>query len=86
MLGLRIPGTRVATEKPDRAERHELRGAGIVLAGSAKGLLRMCVGFLTLLIALDFRGGDRKPWEFAVVAGVSASQLVGSALAPGSRP
>ncbi|MFN8019635.1 MAG: MFS transporter [Acidimicrobiales bacterium] len=83
VLGLRIPGTRVATEKPDRAERHELRGAGIVLAGSAMGLLRMCVGFLTLLIAFDFRGGDRKPWEFAVVAGVSVlSQLVGSALAP----
>lgn len=82
-LGLRIPGARVATSKPDDAERHELRSAGIVLAGSAMGLLRMCVGFLTLLIAFDFRGGDRRPWEFAVVAGFSvASQLVGAAVAP----
>ena len=46
------------------------------------GLLRMCVGFLTLLIAFDFRGGDRRPWEFAVVAGFSvASQLAGAAVA-----
>lgn len=82
-LGLRIPAARVATSKADETERHELRGAGIVLAGSAMGLLRMCVGFLTLLIAFDFRGGDREPWEFAVVGGVSVlSQLVGAALAP----
>lgn len=86
VLGLRIPSARVATEKADEAERHELRGAGILLAGSAMGLLRMCVGFLTLLIAFDFRGGGREPWEFAVVAGVSvASQLVGAAVAPRLR-
>ncbi|MCB1040868.1 MAG: MFS transporter, partial [Acidimicrobiales bacterium] len=85
-LGLRIPRSRVATEKADPVERHELRGAGIVLAGSAMGLLRMCVGFLTLLIAFDFRGGDREPWEFAVVGGVSVlSQLAGAALAPRAK-
>ncbi|MEZ5183424.1 MAG: MFS transporter [Acidimicrobiales bacterium] len=82
-LGLRIPAARVATSKADETERHELRGAGIVLAGSAMGLLRMCVGFLTLLIAFDFRGGDRRPWEFAVVGGVSVlGQLLGAAIAP----
>lgn len=82
-LGLRIPSARVATAKADETERHELRGAGIILAGSAMGLLRMCVGFLTLLIAFDFRGGDRQPWEFAIVAGLSVgSQLAGAALAP----
>ena len=83
VLGLRIPSARVATSKADEVERHELRGAGIILAGSAMGLLRMCVGFLTLLIAFDFRGGGRRPWEFAVVAGCSvASGLVGAAVAP----
>lgn len=82
-VGLRIPRSRVATTKADETERHELRGAGILLAGSAMGLLRMCVGFLTLLIAFDFRGGGRRPWEFAVVGGVSVlSQLVGAAVAP----
>jgi hypothetical protein len=83
VLGSRIPAARIATSKADETERHELRGAGIVLAGSAMGLLRMCVGFLTLLIAFDFRGGDRRPWEFAVVGGASVlSQLAGAALAP----
>jgi hypothetical protein len=82
-LGLRIPSSRVATSKADEVERAELRGAGILLAGSAMGLLRMCVGFVTLLIAFDFRGGDRHPWEFAVVAGVSvAAGLAGAMVAP----
>lgn len=83
VLAWRIPSARVATTRADETERHELRGPGIVLAGSAMGLLRMCVGFLTLLIAFDFRGGDRAPWEFALVAGVSVlSQLAGAAIAP----
>lgn len=82
-LGSRIPGSRVATTKADEAERHELRSAGIVMAGSAMGLLRMCVGFLTLLIAFDFRGSDRPPWQLAVVGGASVlSQLIGAASAP----
>lgn len=85
-MGLRIPSARVATSPADQTERNELRGAGILLAGSAMGLLRMCVGFLTLLIAFDFRGGGRQPWEFAVVGGVSVlSQLVGAAVAPKLR-
>jgi hypothetical protein len=83
VLGTRIPSARVAAEKPDAVERWELRGAGILLAGSAMSLLRMCVGFVTLLIAFDFRGGDRHPWEFAVVAGVSvAAGLAGAVVAP----
>jgi hypothetical protein len=83
IMATRIPPARVATSGPDETERHELRGAGIVLAGSAMGLLRMSVGFLTLLIAFDFRGVDRRPWEFALVGAVSvASGLTGAALAP----
>ena len=83
LLGLRIPAARVAASKPDEAERNELRGAGIRLAGAAMALLRGCVGFLTMLIAFDFRGGDRAPWQFAVVAGVSVlGGLIGAAVAP----
>lgn len=82
-LATRIPPARVATTGPDETERSELRSAGIVLAGSAMGLLRMTVGFLTLLIAFDFRGGDRRPWEFALVGAVSvACGLIGAAVAP----
>ena len=57
-------------------------GAGIVMAGSAMGVLRWCVGFLTLLVAFDFRG-DRATWQLGVVGGASIlSQLGGAAAAP----
>ena len=83
VYGMRIPRSRLAVAKADTLERSELRGVGIVLAGSAMGLLRGCVGFLTMLIAFDFRGGDRAAWQFAVVAGVSVfAGLVGAAVAP----
>ncbi len=83
VLGLRIPSSRVATAKRDAVERQEIRGAGIQLAGGAMSLLRSCVGFLTMLIAFDFRGGDRAAWQFALVAGVSVlAGLAGAAVAP----
>jgi len=82
-FGLRIPRSRVATAKADPVERQELRGAGIQLAGAAMALLRGCVGFLTMLIAFDFRGGDKAAWQFGLVAGVSVlAGLVGAAVAP----
>jgi Na+/melibiose symporter-like transporter len=85
-LATRIPKGRVAMESADATERHELRGAGIVMAGSAMGLIRAAVGFLTLLIAFDFRGGGRPTWQFALVGGLSvASQLVGAAVSPRIR-
>ncbi|MEO6628152.1 MAG: MFS transporter, partial [Aquihabitans sp.] len=85
-LATQIPGSRVASAPADAAERHELRGAGIVMAGTAMGVLRACVGFLTMLIAFDFRGGDRATWEFAVVGGASVvSQLFGAGAAPRIR-
>ncbi len=86
VLAVRIPGSRVATESADEVERHELRGASIVMAGSAMGLIRASVGFLTLLIAFDFRGGDRPAWQFGLVGGASVlSQLAGAAVAPRLR-
>lgn len=86
VLAVQIPRSRVATESADEVERHELRSASIVMAGSAMGLIRASVGFLTLLIAFDFRGGDRPAWQFGLVGGVSVlSQLAGAALAPRIR-
>lgn len=85
-LAMKIPSVTVANEAADATERHELRGASIVMAGSAMGLVRACVGFLTLLVAFDFRGGDRPAWQFGLVAGVSVlSQLAGAAAAPHIR-
>ncbi len=86
LLGTRISGVRVATQSADETERHELRGTTIVMAGSAMGLIRACVGFLTVLVAFDFRGGDRPTWQFGLVGGVSVlSQLAGAAVGPRIR-
>jgi len=85
-LGMRIPSSRVAAEKADLAERQELRGAGIQLAQAAMALLRGFVGFMTMLIAFDFRGGDKAAWQFGIVAAVSVlAGLVGAAVAPKLR-
>ncbi len=86
VLGTQISGTRVAEESADETERHELRGTTIVMAGSAMGLIRACVGFLTLLVAFDFRGGGRPAWQFGVVGAASVvSQLAGAAVGPRIR-
>jgi len=86
VMAARILPAKVASAPADATERHELRGAGILMAGSAMGLLRGCVGFLTLLVAFDFRGGGRAPWEFAVVGAASVfCQLLGAAAAPRIR-
>jgi MFS family permease len=85
-LATKIPATQVASEPADKAEKVELRGAGIVLAASAMGLLRGIVGFLTLLLAFDFRGDDVPAWQFgAVVAASVLGGLVGAAVAPRLR-
>lgn len=86
VLALQLSGERVASESADQTEREELRGAGIVMAGSAMGLIRAAVGFLTLLVAFDFRGGGRPAWQFGFVGAVSVlSQLGGAAVAPRLR-
>lgn len=86
VVGLRIPSTRVASAPADRTERIELRGAGIIMAGSAMGLLRGVVGFLALLLAFDFRKIGVPKWQFGVVVGASVlSGLIGAAVAPRIR-
>jgi len=57
VLGLAIPKTKVATEAAGDEEKSELRGSGIILAASAMGYVRGVVGFLTMLLAFDLRGG-----------------------------
>jgi hypothetical protein len=82
LIGLKIPGARVAADKRDEVERQEIRGAGIQLAGGAMSLLRGCVGFLTMLIAFDFRGEDKAAWQFGLVAAVSVlAGLLGATVA-----
>ena len=47
----------VAADPPEELEKAELRDAPILLAGSATAVLRGIVGFVTFLLAFEFRGG-----------------------------
>ena len=85
-VALRLPSEPVTTGPVDAAERAELRSAGVLLAASAMGLIRGIVGFLTLLLAFDFRQNGVPKWHFGVVAAVSVlGALAGSAFAPRIR-
>ncbi len=70
LLAFRIPATTVAPDRVEEAERAELRGAGILVASSAMGFLRGAVGFITMLLAFDLRGGiDPGPTSAGVEIG-----------------
>ncbi|MGI9597444.1 MAG: MFS transporter [Acidimicrobiales bacterium] len=76
-MGLRIRATKVASAPVEQAERTELKGAGILVASSAMGYLRGAVGFVTMLLAFDLRGGiDPGPQ----VAGVEIGHRVRESL------
>jgi hypothetical protein len=57
VMATRIPSTKVASGPAPQEERAELKGAGILVASSAMGYLRGAVGFITMLLAFDLRGG-----------------------------
>jgi hypothetical protein len=61
VASLRVPGTTVAEEPEDSAERAELRSAGVISAASAMGTLRWTVGFVTFLLAFALRGEQGDP-------------------------
>ena len=77
----RIKAVRVAEDSIDPTEKIELRGATILMAGSAVGVVRACVGFMLFLVAFNFR--TAATWELGLVGGASVlSQQVGNLLAP----
>ena len=55
--GTRLPNERIEPGPEAPAALAELQRTGIVLGGSAMGVLRGIVGFLTFLLAFDLRGG-----------------------------
>jgi hypothetical protein len=57
IAALQLPMLAVADQPPGAEERRELRGSSIVLAGTAMGVMRGVVGFLTFLLAFELRGG-----------------------------
>lgn len=79
-----LPATTVAADPPGAAEQEELRGAGVVLASEAMGLLRGVVGFLTFLLAFDLRGGgDDSPVPVGLALGRSMREIAGFEAAGG---
>ncbi len=87
LLSWQIP--RVETEHggPDTPlEKEELHAPSIILAGSAMGLLRGAVGFLTFFIAFGLRDNDEAAWVFGLVLVVSGiGGFLGNLIAPQLR-
>lgn len=90
VLGMRIPATKVASEKAGDEEKSELRGSGIILAASAMGYVRGVVGFLTMLLAFELRGGvDPGPTAVGLEIGHRLREALGEGrieLASGGAP
>ena len=77
-LGLQMPKTRVASGPAGDEEKSELRGSGIILAASAMGYVRGVVGFLTMLLAFELRGGvDPGPTADGLAIGHQIRQAMG---------
>lgn len=90
VLGLKIPATRVASGPAGDEEKIELRGAGIILAASAMGYVRGVIGFLTMMLAFELRGGvDPGPTAAGVEIGHQIREALGLGrieLASGGAP
>ena len=77
-LATRMAPSVVAPEPADSTEADELRGAGIVHAAEAMGLLRGVVGFLTFLLAFDLKGGGNDaPVPVGLAIGRAARHAAG---------
>jgi MFS family permease len=86
LTALRIPAARVVAEAESPAERRELAVASIVFAGTAMGVLRFAVGFVTFLTAFLLKKGGQPTWFYGSVLAVSAAGgFVGVVVAPRLR-
>jgi hypothetical protein len=59
VMCFRLPRVAIATEPATAQERAELSSIGIALAGSAMGVMRGIVGFVSFLLAFELRGGKK---------------------------
>ena len=86
VLAFKLPPTRVAITPEDETEREELRSAGIMLASSAMGLIRGIVGFLSFMLAFDFKNDGAPLWQLGVVAATAQiGFFIGAVAAPWLR-
>lgn len=77
-MAFQIPATKVAARPAEESERAELKSSGILVASSAMGYLRGAVGFITMLLAFDLRGGiDPGPDSAGVEIGHRVRESLG---------
>ena len=58
IAAVQLPKIVVSVSPVRKGERAELRSSGIITAASAMAVLRAAVGFMTFLLAFEFRGGE----------------------------
>lgn len=89
-FGFKIQATTVASEKAAAEEKAEMKASSIRLAVGAMSFLRGAVGFITILLAFELRGGiDPGPTGEAVELGHSVRAALGLGpldLATGGAP
>jgi hypothetical protein len=72
VVATQLPQVQVAAEPADLTEKLEVRGANIVLAATAIGVLKSIVGFTTFLLAFHLRAGEDGVDMSGVGAGIGA--------------
>jgi hypothetical protein len=86
MLSWKIPRVEGPVGPDTPEEKEELHAPSIVLAGSAMGLLRGAVGFLTFLLAFGLRDNDEPAWVFGLILVISGvGGFIGNVVAPQLR-
>lgn len=86
ILALQLPPTTVAAEPAGEAEREELRSAGITHASVAMSLIRGMVGFLSFMLAFEFKNASAPLWQLGLVAATAQfGFFVGSLIVPRLR-
>lgn len=86
VLALQLPPTTVAAEPEGEVEREELRSAGITHASTAMSLIRGMVGFLSFMLAFDFKNEGAPLWQLGFVAATAQfGFFMGSLVVPRLR-
>ncbi len=86
LAATQLPREVVAAQRAERDERRELRSTAIVLAASAMGLMRACVGFLFFHLAFWLRGQSAGTVWFGVGVGFAAvGTMIGNSIGPRLR-
>jgi hypothetical protein len=86
-LSWQIPRVEREQVGPDTTlQKEELQAPSIFLAGSAMGLLRGAIGFLTFFLAFGLRDNGEPAWVFgAVIVAAGVGGFIGNLVAPQLR-